>query len=328
LNVSYTLFRKHLLQSREEKYYMSEQKVLEAPVERSLAPFTFARATKAHAEHSESNRDALLTDAASLLAVVCDGVGDVPGARQAARLAAQTVKKRWRNLLANLVPGAEPDFEEMVRQLLEEANRAVLALDKKLLRKEQKTDPDITCCAATTIALALLHPRHNGYLMAYAHAGDSRIYLLRQGEPIRRLTVDDGYFTWKMGKGELNEQDALRIDQASRAEELTAEEREHFDKRNRISQSLWKEELELHLGQVELCQHDRILLCTDGIHDNLTDAELEEILRSGARTTVARKLLQRAIERSQQDENIFIRAKKDDMSAIVITCHCSPHQGI
>lgn len=307
---------------------MDVQKVLEAPIERSLAPFTFARAARAHEEHPEANRDALLIDAESQLAVVCDGVGDVPGARQAARLAAQTVKKHWRNLLADLVPGAEPGLMDVVRQLLEEANQAVRTLDKKLLRKEQKTDPDITCCAATTIALALLYPRHNGYLMAYAHAGDSRIYLLRRGEAIRRLTVDDGYFTWKMGKGELNEQDALRIDQASHAEELTQEEREHFDSRNRISQSLWKEDLELHLGQLELCQHDRILLCTDGIHDNLTDAELEEILRSGARTTVARKLLQRATERSQQDENIFIRAKKDDMSAMVITCRYLPHQCI
>ena len=285
-------------------------------------PCTFAKATKPHQEHPESNRDSLLTDQESRLAVICDGVGDVMGAGQAARLAARTIKKRWQDLLT---PDAEPDLADVLQQLLEEANRAVLALGMRLAKKEQKTDKDgkHTHYAETTIALALLYPHGDGYLMAYAHVGDSRVYLLRRDEPIQRLTVDDGYFTWIMGKGELNEQDALRIDQASRAEELTEEERAHFDMRNGISQSLGSEGLTFHLGQIEICPNDRILLCTDGIHDNLTDAEIERILRAGARTTVAKKLLQQAVERSQQDDKVHIRAKKDDMSAIVITCHFS-----
>jgi protein phosphatase len=41
-----------------------------------------------------------------------------------------------------------------------------------------------------------------------------------------------------------------------------------------------------------LCPGDRILLCTDGIHDNLTDVEIEEVLRARPRTTVAKALMQ------------------------------------
>ncbi len=75
----------------------------------------------------------------------------------------------------------------------------------------------------------------------------------------------------------------------------------------------------MHVGQFVLSPDDRILLCTDGIHDNLTDDEIEEVLRTRTRTTVAKALVQQSITRSLQDE--AIRAKKDDMSAIVVTCH-------
>ncbi len=63
---------------------------------------------------------------------------------------------------------------------------------------------------------------------------------------------------------------------------------------------------------------DRILLCSDGIHDNLTDAEIESILLREPRTIAARNLVQNAINRSHEE---CLRAKKDHMSAIVITCN-------
>ncbi len=55
-----------------------------------------------------------------------------------------------------------------------------------------------------------------------------------------------------------------------------------------------------------------------GIHDNLTDAEIEAILRREARTTAARHLVQCAMKRLHEE---CLRAKKDDMSAVVIMCN-------
>lgn len=294
------------------------------PEENATIPFTFASASQPHQEHPERNEDFLLVDRQSELAVICDGVGSAVGADQAARLAARCVKTRWRHILNQSrisLPGESLDLDEVLRQLLEKANQKVRALKGRLKkngkRVEEKGKED--AYASTTIALALLRPYNNGYMMAYAHAGDSRIYLLRQNEPLRSLTIDDGYFLLQQNKGELAEQEARRIEQASRADELTEEERAHFEKRNGITQPLGDEHLTLHLGRIELYPDDRILLCTDGIHDNLTDAEIEEVIGTEARTRVARTLLRRAAERSQQDAAVHIRAKKDDMSAIVIT---------
>ena len=76
----------------------------------------------------------------------------------------------------------------------------------------------------------------------------------------------------------------------------------------------------IHVNQVSVYPGDRILLCTDGIHDNLVDEEIEEILKTGARTSAARLLIENSIRRSHQERDTTVRAKPDDMSAIVMTC--------
>ncbi len=329
----YTLYQKEFYTHAEsmDKRIASLKKHKSAKTSPERSPFTFAKATSPDQKHPERNEDYVLTDRGSGLAVICDGVGCVSGAGQAARIAARAVSTSWKGMLTqcaatpshSTVPAR--DLENAVQQLLEEANQAVLALEKRLAQKHQEEQSaEKKNGAATTIALALFYPHHTGYLMVYAHIGDSRIYLLRKDAAIQRLTVDDGYFPWIVNKGELSEQDAWRIDQASSADQLSEADREHFEKRNKISQSLGDEPITLHVGQLVLCPGDRILLSTDGIHDNLTDAEIEVVLRTGARTTVAKALVQQALTRSQQGETVHIRAKTDDMSAIVITCHFSP----
>ncbi|GCE07000.1 PP2C family protein-serine/threonine phosphatase [Dictyobacter aurantiacus] len=305
---------------------------------KGLPPLAFVKAAIASEEHEDGNRDHALIDVESRLAVICDGFGDVPGAARAARLAARTVKIHWRQMLSALARESRPsgeqqpafDLEASLRQLLEEASTAVLALDKRLAdharkqgsqqEQEKEAEKRKPVYAATTIALALLLPQSDGYLVGYAHVGDSRVYLLPKEGPLRRLTADDGYFEWKIGKDELNAEDALRIEQASSAEQLSEQDRVHFDNRNRISQSLGDQEIKLHVGQTTIHGGERLLLSTDGIHDNLTDAEIEETARKSTRTTVARELLKRVVERSKLGKEEHLRSKKDDMSIIAITC--------
>jgi protein phosphatase len=173
---------------------------------------------------------------------------------------------------------------------------------------------------STTMALAAFCRRRDSYdyAMVYAHVGDSRIYLLRANEELQRLTSDDGYFSLLLESGMLNESEAIRIDQAMRDDELDERERGYFDKRNGITQALGSSRLNIHFAQTDIRPGDRILLCTDGIHDNLRDVEIADLLKHGARTTAARLLVESAIKRSHEDG--MIRAKADDMSAIVVTC--------
>jgi serine/threonine protein phosphatase PrpC len=157
--------------------------------------------------------------------------------------------------------------------------------------------------------------------MIYAHVGDSRIYLLQSEKPLQRLTSDDGLLAKLVENQIINDKDALRIDQAMIADELSDIELSYFKLRGGITQALGGPLAPtIHIDQIPIQPGDRILLCTDGIHDNLTDREIEAILRDSPRTASARILVERSLERSHEDRSRTIRAKPDDMSAIVITC--------
>ena len=158
--------------------------------------------------------------------------------------------------------------------------------------------------------------REYGSFMTYAHVGDSRIYLLRGEQPLQRLTVDDGYFPFALRKGWLKEEDLARIEQATSSTDLSETDLKHFERRNKITRALgWEEFQVAHTSTIDLVSGDRILLCTDGIHDNLTDDEIEELLRKGPVATSAQQLVQVACERSQEQQR---RSKPDDMSAIIV----------
>ena len=86
------------------------------------------------------------------------------------------------------------------------------------------------------------------------------------------------------------------------------------ERRNKITCAVgWTDFPRIQTCSLALLPGDRILLCTDGVHDNLTDQEIEEVLR-GTDEASAQRLVSTAYHRSQQTH---FRAKQDDISAIV-----------
>ncbi len=177
---------------------------------------------------------------------------------------------------------------------------------------------------ATTVAMAAFcrQPESKNYTMIYAHVGDSRIYLLREKELLKRLTNDDGLLAKLVENQIISIEDALRIDQAMRADQLSDTEFSYFRLRGGITQALGGPlPPTVHTNQITVYPGDRILLCTDGIHDNLVDEEIEQIMRVSPRTSTARMLVEQSLRRSHQERQMTVRAKPDDMSAIVLTYH-------
>jgi PPM family protein phosphatase len=287
-------------------------------------PFTFVRYSNPHEEHPERNEDYILVDAQRGLAAVFDGVGGNEGGGMAARVAARTIQRHWKHVLKQAQTGLTLvkmreglDMQAVLKHLVIAANDYVRIAGYRGIKAD-----GAPLSMGTTVVLAVFCRQEEdaGYLMTYAHVGDSRIYLLRSDEKLRRLTSDDGYFRILLKDEKIVEEDIWHIDQATRAEDLTETEKGYFDKRNGITQSLGEQKrLDVHVDQVALEDGDRILFCSDGVHDNLIDLEIEETLRRGGRTGAAKMLVQRAIERSHEEN--ALRAKKDDMSALVVTCH-------
>lgn len=291
---------------------------------RSYAPFTFARHSVACERHPERNEDSISIDEPSGLLAVFDGVGGSARGEIASQTAARAINLGWKRILKQVRKGqfSQGLFEDDDTINLGEYLRQLTLEADELVRTEGARRAG-TDDLATTVALAVLSRQREQkqHMMVYAHVGDSRIYLLREHEPLKRLTSDDGLLARLVENQLVDAADAHRIDQAMRADQLSELELSYFKLRGGITQALGGHSPPMiHIDQASIQPGDRILLCTDGIHDNLTDDEIEEILRTSPRTTVARLLVEYAILRSHQEREITLRAKPDDMSAVVMTC--------
>jgi PPM family protein phosphatase len=290
--------------------------------------FAYASRTTPSERHLDHNEDCLVIDRHRGLAAVFDGVGGSVAGGLAAQVAAQCVRQGWRDLVSEWQPdqpnttlrAADPTAVcAALLTLLGQAHEQVCAAGAGLVENGQALDGDAS--PATTVALAAFfrQPGHEHYTMAYAWIGDSRVYRLRGDESIARLTRDDGLLTRLVHDQVLTPAQEAFIDQATDAALLTELGLLLFSQRNGITQSLGgPKPPDAHCEHIELAPGDTILLSTDGIHDNLTDATLEDALRRTKRPRVARKLVTLALHSSRQDLNDWLRAKPDDMTAVVL----------
>jgi protein phosphatase len=182
----------------------------------------------------EGNEDSYLVQPP--LFAVADGMGGHRGGEVASSLALETLEAMFARREGTLV--------EQVR----EANRAVL--EKSLLDRS-------VAGMGTTLTTALLE----GDRLRLAHVGDSRAYLLREGE-LRLLTEDHTLVHRMVLEGE-----------------LTPEEAEVHPHRSILTRALGTDvEVEIDELEVEVRVGDRVLLCTDGLTGMLSDGRVCEVL--------------------------------------------------
>ena len=289
----------------------------------SHLPFKIVGCSIPCERHPSRNEDSYFIEHEGGLAAVFDGVGGSAAGEIAAQTARRASRRKWYQELHEIQQGSSlkkgiincdaTDYCAVLQRLIETADEEVRTEGAR----EAGTDD-----LATTVAMAMLcrGSESNAYTLYYAHVGDSRIYLLHDNEPLKRLTTDDGLLGRLVESQMVEEEDARRIDQAMRSEELSEVEFSYFRLRGGITQALGGPvPPTIHLNSIPILIGDRVLLCTDGIHDNLTDNEIEGILRNSSRDAAARNLVTHSLDRSREERHITVRAKPDDMSAIVIT---------
>lgn len=210
----------------------------------------------------------------SYLLLVADGMGGHEAGELASALAVETVAQYVLEKLRE--PGAERS--NIAAELVKALNKA----DDRLFQ-EIGRNPHVHGMGTTlTLAYTL------GNELFLAHVGDSRAYLLRDGQ-LRQLTDDHTMVREMVQKGILRPAEAATH---SLRHMLT----------NVVGGPDVGVRVELH--QMELEIGDVLLLCTDGLTDMLEDSQIREILSQTADPDVACQLLIEAANQAGGEDNI------------------------
>jgi len=228
------------------------------------------------------------------LYVICDGMGGNNAGEIAGALAVRTIHA----YLAEASGHADlPLFGSYNAAMSAEANHLTSAIHaaNHAIHRESCNRPDYAGMGTTVVA-ALVH----GDLLAIAHVGDSRLYLVRNGI-IQSLTTDHSWVAEQVLKGF-----------------ITEEEAERSPSRNIVTRALGVEKsVDVELAEVPVKSGDRLLLCSDGLTRAVRAKDILHIL-SGSEdlTAMSDRLIAMANEAGGDDNTtVIIVALGDELQA-------------
>jgi PPM family protein phosphatase len=215
----------------------------------------------------------------TLFAVVADGAGGHGGGAEASTAAIGEAKRQWENR------SKDEASTEFLRSWMAHAHEAVN-------QEARRKDAD-----ARTVAVALLA---HGNRAAWAHAGDCRLYHIRNQEILSR-TRDDSVVQVLFEQGAISE----------------AEMGSHEDQ-NRLLQALGGDDApKPRLGGAEIEPGDVLLLCSDGFWENLEPSEITQLAanRPGRWGKALEAAVQLAVQRGghKADNTSVIMARFDEV---------------
>lgn len=212
------------------------------------------------------------------LYVVADGMGGHEKGEVASHAAIQAAMEAMeQHSFFNDGTYRNPDLKD--ETVLEVLRDAVMKANHSVYDQRVKDKSDM----GTTLVIAMvLHDK-----VYIANIGDSRSYLIRNGH-IRQLTEDHSLVERMVATGQITE----------------AEARQH-PQRNLIFRWLGLEpKVEVDMFVERLQPYDRLLLCSDGLNNMLSDAEIGHIVGQQDDLDRACKLLIRAANEAGGRDNI------------------------
>jgi protein phosphatase len=189
------------------------------------------------------------------LVIVADGMGGASAGEVASEMAIRLVPELYYN-------SSQPPALAL-KEALEQANREI--------HRAAQADLEKRGMGTTCVAVAVVPPE---VFMAYV--GDSRLYLLR-GDDFYQLTEDHSVVF------EMVRQGILTRDQARHHEERNVLSMS-MGGRPEITASFWEKPMMARAG-------DRFLICSDGLHDLVGDAEMQAIIADGPADAAVHSLI-------------------------------------
>jgi protein phosphatase len=198
-------------------------------------------------------------------ALVADGMGGHAAGEVASALAAEVVRRVFFSLDRPPAQSLEAAFEAANRAILDEAARR----------------PECKGMGTTCTAIAIRDAR-----LWLAHIGDSRAYILRDGE-ITQLSDDQTLHAQLVRDGVLTQEEA---DKSPGGNVIL----QALGTRPDIAPTIWTEGLPLRIG-------DLLLLCSDGLSNLVADDELVSIVSGRPPQQACPELIEAALRAGGYD---------------------------
>lgn len=254
----------------------------------------------------DGNEDMTLCAENEGLFGVFDGMGGMEGGMLAALSAQQYFEMHAKSFQhATTFQGAQ----EIMRRMFVGANAHILDL------VDSKVGP---FGMGTTASVVKIWENPDGTRKAIiGNVSDSRVYVLRANGKLEQITLDDCVYSRKLPEVAARAMQS-RLSNVTRRSEMSAQEAEYFDSRKYIDQPIGTKTFAPHVYAIDFFPGDRIVICSDGVHDNLTDEELRLALcaRKCSPQQSAAYVAQKARERAVTVGHL--RAKDDDTTIVVI----------
>ena len=216
-------------------------------------------------------------DHSDFVFAVSDGMGGAKSGEFASRIALDKITKLLPKGFRLSARGMAAGFPDLLTELFGNIHSELLQLG---FAYEECSG------MGATLSLCWFSPDW----MYFGHIGDSRIYYLPKEGGLSQVTHDHSFVGYLRRSGQINEREA----------------RTH-PRRNALNQALGAghQFVDPHIGAVGYRPGDRFVICSDGLTDGLWDRHIEELIREPepaiATQDAARRLVERAVENSGQD---------------------------
>lgn len=236
-----------------------------------------------------TNEDALFKDEDLGLLIVADGMGGHAAGEVASRLAIEAVVGFIRRTSEDQEFSWPYGIDSGLGFNANRLRTAVHLANRRVFREAENHD-DYTGMGTTIVAALVLDGT-----VSIAHVGDSRMYHSANGQLVQ-LTRDDSWAATVLGQSPLN----------------GAKPAEHHPMRHVLTNVLGaRDNTEIHLQERRLGPNELLLLCTDGLHGSLEDAQIKDLLvPQASMERTAEALVRAALD----------RGCRDNVTALVALC--------
>jgi protein phosphatase len=214
-------------------------------------PTQFCWGAETHiGKERQENQDSFFADPEPALFLVSDGMGGHRGGALASGIVAEDLPVMIENALDRLKAGSPRTVRILLKKLIAEQSKQV--------QLEGTSETGFLDMGATLVIALLRQGR-----CFVANIGDSRAYRLRKGRLVQ-LTRDHSVVSELIEKGHIEPEEAA-----------------DHETRGQITRYIGMEEkARSYVRSFTLKKGDRILLCTDGLTDMVTDKGIAAILKA------------------------------------------------